>query len=494
MELNSATYDLMESAGDPLTIAAMLGYEELYDWQCQTLMDLFQPWSRVALVTPNESGKTSYIVTLAGICWMLRYPGSKVVSTAGAFRQVSDQLWPNVREIAGRYPDWKCNDEKLVIPSPRGIRPSEWTIFSTNDPNKAEGYHNQTISDENGQKFFAPLLYMIDEAKGVDDLIFFARDRCNPYAGLECSTPGEETGVFWERVMKHRGSKEYGEFKWRVHEVGWHDCPHLLRGGNYEMRRQQIDDWGEDHPVVQSMVYGRFYSLNTSRIFNMTHVDSCMSGTVPRFGKERRGAVDLAFGGKDETVFGVRDGNTMTAMECLREKDNSKQIGKLIRLFERHNLRPHEITIDAGGPGGKVVADELENRGWRGLYRYQWGAKAGDVRMYASRGAEHYYKLSRLCNKKSVGLISDNVLREQLRQRSYLVSPRGQVKIELKDVLRNKGQDSPDRGDMVVMLYSDMTEPTGSMEQVGGSRLYEKWLKQAGGMADKGYAGMRLDT
>src|SRR3990167_6927652 len=64
-----------------------------YDWQVEVMQNVIKPHSRVAISTCNESGKTSLIVPLLGLSVMSVFPGSIIVSTAGAEEQIKGQLF-----------------------------------------------------------------------------------------------------------------------------------------------------------------------------------------------------------------------------------------------------------------------------------------------------------------------------------------------------------------------------------------------------------------
>ena len=123
--------------------------------------------------------------------------------------------------------------------------------FSATDPGYAEGYHGQWVLDKDGNKYYSPLLFIIDEAKSVKQDIFNAKDRCSPDMTLVVSTPGENTGPFYDIISKEPPG-------WDVIPVTWRDCPHLLEGRAYTYRQNLIKKFGEDSPFIQSMIFGNF--------------------------------------------------------------------------------------------------------------------------------------------------------------------------------------------------------------------------------------------
>lgn len=422
------------------------------------------------MVAPNGCGKTSKIMASAGLAWLAMYPGSRVVSTAGSFRQVEDQLWPIVRAKLSKFPNWTITDTEVRAPRYKGLPPSTWTIFSTNDPGKAEGYHNHTLPDEDGVYHWCPLLYAIDEAKTVKDEVFFARDRCSPYGVFECSTPGEDEGMFYERWAKAEIDKALskedagfgdGEQRknafWNMFRIRWQDCPHLLRGGELENRRALIEQMGENHPWIRSMIFAEFIASGGFRIFETEDIDYAMGGLVPMVSGDRRAAVELSNGG-DEQVFMVRDGNTVIDIKAWKEKDGAA-LGRILQTqFRFYGLEPEWIVADDGGMGD-IAIDYLASVGWRGIRRYRFNEKPRNKNVYDTRAIEDHWSLSYMLKAKQINLKPDAHLREQMRTRHYTMpnAVGNLMSLESKMDLRKHNKKSPDRLDCLVMLYSDTT-------------------------------------
>ena len=282
--------------------------QRLLKWQCDVLTRLMKPGSRVACVTPNGSGKTRMVLPSAGLGVMAAFPGAQVVSTAGVARQIEQQLWPVLRSALSPYPNWKPVDDELLIraPSVRGLPPSTWKAFTTKDPDYAEGFHPRVYKDNTGKFCYAPLMVIIDEAKSFGDQKFFdAFKRCSPDFWLVISTPGDESGPFFECFNKRKGKP------WENIWVEWEDCPHLRVGRAYEERMQEIEERGKDDPFVLSWIFGKFFRAGTMMVFNkMALIDLAMSGQIRHRKGDRWAALDFS-GGGDEAVFGVRDGNAV---------------------------------------------------------------------------------------------------------------------------------------------------------------------------------------
>ena len=439
---------------DPVAQAQLWSPVRAYEWQKRVLRKCSVQGARVAVVTPNESGKTSLVIPVLGLSFMAAFPGSMVASTAGVERQIKSALWPVLRGSLAKYRNWIITEDLHIrAPSVNGIPASEWEAFSARDPQHAEGFHSRWYEDKDGKVVYAPLMIIIDEAKAFEgeEMMFAFLNRCSPDVLLMISTPGEDTGPFYDAFHKNRNTP------WDCVEVTWQDCPHLCEGFKLIEREQKIKELGEDHPLIQSWVFGKFYRAGAQYVFDrMTDVDFAMGGMVPHVRGERRAALEFSAGG-DEQVFGVRDGNTMVQMEAFHERDTTILGDRFIERFKRWNLKPEWIIGDEGGLGHPII-DYLERKGWQGIRRYKFGGDARNGAYYFNVAAENHYDLKYLMASRSINLINDQKLKDQIRRRRFIMpkDDSNRIRLEPKDKGRDRGEGSPDRLDMTVMLYSDM--------------------------------------
>jgi len=438
--------------GDPISQASLWLPLRLYGWQTRAIRACMTQGARVAVVTPNESGKTSMVLPALGLAWMAAFPGSQVVSTSGVERQIKKQLWPVLRSVLAPFPRWVVTEDlHIKAPSVRGIPGSEWEAFTTKDPQYAEGFHPRWYLDENRKPVYAPLLIIIDEAKTFNDpeLMFAFTKRCDPDVLLMVSTPGEDTGSFFDAFHKDRKN-------WVCIEVAWADCPHLRQGVKLEKRIETIKELGENHPLVQSWVFGKFYRTGSRLLFdNMHDVEMAMSGTLPWVRGKKIVALDFS-GGGDEQVLVPVDGNRVMDLEICHEQDAVKLADRWVRRFQELRVSGEDIVADNGGLG-KVCIDLLESKGFPGIQRYMSADEARHGEMYKFRVTEDHYELRERLMMQSVILPNDDKLKDQMRKRRYLVkNEENLIQIEPKEKMRDRGEGSPDRLDGVVMALSRM--------------------------------------
>lgn len=419
---NSPTVDAISS---PVGFAVGVLGLKLYPWQEAVLWDMDRPGS-VALKAANGSGKTACIAAPLALWHATVFPGSLTICTAGVYRQVSEQLFPAIRSHAQRFPGWSFTANTV-----EGTNGSRILGFSTDEPGKFEGWHNDN------------LLVIVDEAKTVPDPIFEAIARCQPKRLLVMSSPGGPNGFFYECFGTRR--KFY-----RTHSVAASECPHISPAWIAE----QIDKFGESHPLVRSMVFAEFMTGGEDgAVVPLSWVERCIANPPAFVDAPPKAFCDFAAGG-DENVLSVLRGNRVTIAGAWRERDTMKAVGRFIQLFSEHRLQRHQVYADAGGLG-IVMCDRMAEVGWN-VHRVNNGSAPGWSPMgdaneiYANRGAQTWYEGARLIERREVILPNDPVLVAQLTTRKGWPDSRGRLCLEPKETMRARGLPSPDRADAVL--------------------------------------------
>lgn len=436
---------------DPIDFAFFFGEDDLYGWQQEAIRKVWHG-DRLAMVCANSVGKTRRVIANLGLAIMARYPGSTVVSTSGSWNQIDTQLWPTLKNKVAPIRGWTWNKKEVTAPPVviDGVTlQSKWVPFSTDDPKRAEGHHDDEVKGKSGKMIPLRVAYFIDEAKGVDDGIFEAMSRCRVSFKCVMSSPGEDKGAFYQCFHKHKSL-------WDQMIVDWLMCPHLC---NNPIERSKIEAdirvKGRDHPLIKSQYFAEFFQGKGYRVYDIVDVQRAMSGMVPKVGYDRAGAFDWSAGG-NEQVWGVREGNTiLEPFKVFHEKDDMKLARTLIKEFERWKLAPREITMDCGG-GGKVFLKILEDMGWHGIRAYANNEPALDRTQYANRYTEDAFeKVSYQLG--SLSIPHDDVLERQLREREYIMpnDDSNKRRLQPKEEIRRHGKESPDRLDVLIMLFSN---------------------------------------
>lgn len=410
---------------------AVLGYN-LYQWQEDCLNEcewiLANPDKRpnaISLLACNGSGKTSVFIASLVLWALCAYKGALVVCTSGAFRQVSEQLFPNLRRFSNKFKNWTFNS--VDISAPNG---SKAFGFSASDEGKAEGFHAP-------DKLEGPLIYIVDEAKTVSDAIFTAVDRCQPTLLVYVSSAGGKSGAFYRSQTSQRSH-------FFVHKVTCNDCPHI----DAAMRNDIIGKYGIDHPFTRSMLFSEFMGDDEDCVISSGILEKCYaSGLKQNRDNERHAFCDFAAGG-DENVLALRVGNKVTIEDAWTDKDTMRACGRFIQNFTRLKLKPSEISADDGGVG-HAINDRLAELGWC-VNRQNNGSKASNPNVWANKGAEIWDNGRKLIEDCKIILPDDETLKEQLLTRKWKRASDGKLQLESKEELRRRGVHSPDRADAVL--------------------------------------------
>lgn len=427
--------------------------KDLYPWQSDIAeaVDVGSQYERVriAVRTPNESGKSSIVIPLVITRWLERYPRSKVVLTSADSRQLDSQLMRALFSYRSPHlTHWEFLQREIRTPA-GGIM----VAFTTDEPARVEGHH--------GQKG-APLLMIVDEAKSIPAEIFEAIDRCGYAVLLIISSPGLRSGTFFDCFSVQRQNH-------LCFEISLKDCPHISK----EKIRDMLETYGENHPLVRSSIYGEFMDLAEGESF-VVNFQALMEGLNnppgARISKHEYAAFCDFAQGRDENVLAVRSGNKLISLAGWHDTNAISIVGRFIMEFRKAGLRPEQIWGDAGGLG-LPMCDMLRDAGWA-INRFSFGAKAGDEDHYVSRGAEIWHHFAQRVSRQELVLINDPTLVSQLTSRKVTYDARGRLGIEKKDDMAARGVKSPDRADAVIGAFNH-----GLLNFATYARMKDPWEK-----------------
>jgi phage terminase large subunit len=414
-----------------------------YKWQHEVLKALGPRGSRVALKAANGSGKTEMIAARAVLWHMMRFPGSQTVVTAGVYRQIVAVLWPVMKNasagLGGPELGWSFTENGIRFKNPgpgqEHLEEALCVGFSASDPHKAEGWHARGESQN--------LLYVIDEAKAVDNQIFHAMERCQPTRVLVMSSPGGASGAFFDIFNKP-------DPRYALFTVTAFDCPHITK----ETIAAQIAMYGENSQLIKSMIYAEFGDMDGQlMVLPNSVLQKTINSPPAKEGSQLLAGVDFAAGG-DENVICLREGNDVKQIITWREKDTTAAIGRFITEFTRAGLKASDIYADGGGIG-IPFCDALREAGWN-VNRVNNGENAFNQLQFANRGTEMWVAYARMVETGRVRIPADDILHRQLTTRLLLHNSKGKLMIEPKEKMKDRGLSSPDRADAVVLAFCGM--------------------------------------
>lgn len=442
----------------PFFVENVVGMTKLWEKQ-REIMYSVRDHKMTAVRSCNGAGKTFTTANL--VAWFLSsYPQSIVISTAPTARQVEELLWQEINYIHSnsKYPlGGRCLNTSWTIGD-------KWFALglSTNDSNRFQGFHAKHI------------LGVIDEGAGVEAPIWEAMDAILTSHGaklLVIGNPTEPSGRFYDAFSNPLFNK--------IH-ISAFDTPNFTTFGitlddiKNDTWRSKIDDdlpypslitpawvferyvsWGEDSPAFQARILGNFPSIGTD---TMIPLSWALRATERPLEYNNRSlcvvAVDVARFGDDESVIGVRRGNSLVRYEVI----NNADIYTLARAAKNiaDEEKPKYMKVDANG-WGAGVADNLRAWGYN-VIDYMGQNKAWEVDKHVNRRTESWYTLRERFRKNEINIPKDDILIGQLTAPKYKFDAAGRYKLESKEEMKDRGLSSPDRADVVAMLFENDVE------------------------------------
>lgn len=418
----------------------------LYPWQERALMSIALASGRCAplvlgvparttrttVAAPNGAGKDERVISTAALWWVYKHPRGQVVITTTSDLQLEKQTISNIEAHRQKFEGWtSVKSPRYELKTPTG---GSIVGFVTNDAQNVEGWHGRGNVD-------APLLYIVNEAKGFKDDKFERIDRCTYDALLYISSPGGKMGRFYESHEKL--SAGFNRIK-----AGLLDCPHIPQ----DKIDRVIADYGPNHPVTRSMLHGEFMSQEDSDLLvcDVDSYDRCVDNAPKHVPGLRVGFCDFGEGAA-EHVFGTRDGNKIEIAAAWRDVSPEAAAGRFVRLFVASGLKAEQIHGDAAG---KEILDMLASAGWP-INRQGFGSPPLNKNLYPSWVAEAWQEGAAGIKKREWILPKDDVvLRAQVVTRQRFLQREGLWYLEKKEKLAERGIKSPDRADVVFGLMA----------------------------------------
>lgn len=290
--------------------------------------------------------------------------------------------------------------------------------------------------------------YVFDEASGIPDAVWEARiggATDGEPMSFDFGNPTRKTGYFYENTI--------GRFRDR----------HITR--NIDSRSVKItnkayfdtlkQDFGEDSDLFKVKVKGEFPNVGSVQFIPTDLVDDAMLRPVAGDKNDQLLiGVDVARFGDNSTVIFPRIGTDARSFpyKKFNRLDTVQVVEKVVETINEFAIRGKAVAglfLDGGGLGAGPV-DMLRRLGYNPV-DVNFGKKASDKR-YRIWGDMMYGNLRDALPR--LALPRDESLRTQLTQREFTVLPSGQIALESKSDMSDRGLDSPDIADALVLTYA----------------------------------------
>lgn len=439
---------------EPWTFAREVVKFEPDDWQLKVMKDIVEH-THISVRSGQGVGKTALEAVIA--LWFLTvYPFPKVVATAPTRQQLHDILWAEIAKWQTRSPLLesllKWTKTKVYM------RKYEERWFATartaTKPENMQGFHEENM------------LFIVDEASGVADPIMEAilGTLSGPNNKLAMfGNPTRTSGVFYDSHNRDR-------HHYRTHKVSSMDSSRTSRK-NIEML---LDKYGHDSDVARVRIFGDFPRAEADAFIPLEIVELAVNSDYKHSEQTTIGdlGVDVARFGDDETAIVKRIDNYVFPIKTYRKKDTTETTGYVLKaaremMQQNKHLKQIYIKVDDSGVGGGVT-DQLrekirEQRLPYKVYPVINNGKANDDEHYENVGTEQWAVLRDILNENfskhmqgepvEIHLPDDEKLVSQLTTRKYRMTSRGKIALERKEEMKDRGLQSPDRADAIVLAF-----------------------------------------
>ncbi|HID24673.1 MAG TPA: hypothetical protein EYP14_20060 [Planctomycetaceae bacterium] len=445
---------------DPVAfVHDILGVDSMAPYQAEILSTLASH-RRVAVRGPHGLGKTA-TAAWATLWFLATRPECKIPTTASAWRQLSDFLWPEIHRWALRA-NWariglEVRRDRELLKLRLVLSPARFAFaLVSSDEAKIEGAHS------------AALLYVLDEAKAIPDPIWdaiegaFSTGDC--YA-LAISTPGPPAGRFYRIHTRQPGLENWVARHITVEEAV---AAGRVSAAWVESCRRL---WGAESPIYQTRVLGEF--AESDGLIPLSWVEAAvdrwrtLSPDARRSSKPLVLGVDVARQGSDRTCLALRYGDVIAELRYYDQRDTMEVAGLTAQALDAEpaDAPPPVAVVDVVGIGAGVV-DRLVEQG-HAVVPFSAGSRtdrtdrSGQLRFADTRSAAWWGLRERLdpANSPTLALPPDDQLIADLTAPSWSPTSGGTLKVESKDSIRSRLGRSPDAGDAVAMAFY-LTDPS----------------------------------
>lgn len=436
-----------------------------------------KPWSRqeeilravsvhekVATRSGHKIGKTTTIAILA-LWWFCTRARAFVILTSSTDTQIKRQLWPEVQRLyrgATVAIGGKLNDTHHG-----GLVDVDRTVFgvSTNNTENMGGYSG------------AELLFLADEASGIDEGIFNAIEG-NRAGGARLAmfgNPTQMSGTFYDAFHDKQ------EF-WHPVHVSSTETPNASGSGE-EIPGLATKAWVEEKTAELGGPGNPEYDIRVAGEFPAQGEDSVIGSKIIVEAQKRWRAptlddgplevgVDVARFGGDESVVQARRGKFLYEPKVFKNLDGPALATKVLELVrelreeatamlgimsntgepvERRSFEKAVVKIDSIGVGASPY-DILKQSKEIEIIAVDVGTAADNDEDYVNLRAQLWFGLR---DWLKVGAFkTDSRTANELAAVRYKTDAQMRYQIESKDNLRKRIHRSPDRADaMALAVY-----------------------------------------
>ena len=413
-------------------------------WQEEALENLSQH-DRLVIRSGHGVGKSALLAWII-LWWLLtRYP-AKAACTANTSTQLSDVLWGELDKWYRKLPegfrallDIKADRLELKEDAKQSFAVAR--TARKEQPEAFQGYHSPNM------------LFVVDEASGVDDIIFEVGRGAMSSKGAKTVMTGNPTrtnGYFYDAFHSMKGF-------WRTMHVPCSASTQCSQAYIEECK----EEYGEDSNRYRVRILGEFPIEGDDVVIPLHLAESAVGRDVALIPSEEVWGLDVARFGDDRTALAKRCANHLVEpVKWWKGKDLMQVCGLIQNEYYGATKKPAMIFIDSIGLGSGVV-DRLKETGLpvRGINVAE-SAAVGETFMRLRD--ELWWHARDWFRELSCRIPDDGRLIAELTMPTYGHTSSGKLKVESKDEMKKRtsksasGRDgkSPDLADAFCLTFA----------------------------------------
>lgn len=379
--------------------------------------------------------------------------------SANTFKQLNTKTWAAIK----RWTDlsitkhwFRVTDDKIVSL----VRPNAWycSAQSSKEAN-SEAFQGQHAADSTS-------FYVLDEASAIPDKIFEVSE-----GGL---TDGEPMIFVFGNCTRLKGS--FYRINFGSEQKRWNHRTIDSRQAamsNKKLFEEWIKDRGLDSDFVRVRVLGLPPRAGDAQFIDMERIERAQHRKPIVLEDEPLVCgVDFAWGGKDDNVVAFRRGADARSIPWItipgeKTRDPEVMTNKLSDVLTRsydvgggRSMKVAAMFLDSAGIAGPVGA-RLRAAGFQNVFDINFGADSPDPHYAYMRD----YIWGMMKEWLLTGCIEDDPFGQDSELKTDLMSPGTipdrlqRVKLESKDDMIARGEDSPDHGDALALTFARKVAP-----------------------------------
>lgn len=421
---------------------------------------------RVAVRSGHKIGKSVCAAILA-LWWVVTRPKGRVVMTAPTGAQIRGTLWLEVTRLV------EAANERLA-----SIGGFGGTLHKLPELGLQLGPGHEVIGRATNRQermagtSGADLLYIVDEASGVDQKIFETIEGNLTGGGrlVLFSNPTQTSGEFFDAFHTKRAL-------YHCIAISGEETPNVVAGravveglATREAILERRVAWGPDYlndPRYQVRVLGQFPRQAAYAVVPLGLVEQARARwqSAPESGALELG-VDVARFGDDDSVIFPRRGLRAYRPRAIHGFDTVEVAGATLHLAKglRHSGERVRVKVDVIGYGAGVAdilrhAAEEQGLDWLTVVdvnssRSADGGKDDD---YVNLRAELAFGVTEWL-KAGGAFEPDERLEQELVAANYAFDGKGRCKVESKDEIKKRLGRSPDCADALALAVYEAGE------------------------------------